>query len=234
MGYWGEVAKRAAKTALQDARLNTTSVVSGFVVQGVIAAILFVVTGFTEATLMQRVLTALVPLLTFPVAFTVRMITEPAAMAVDDRAKIAALEDAAKNDPVSHTLEMTLSATNQHVPGQLHAVVTLKNVGTTPIQAGVTEVVAIAADGEEGPTQHCSEALLRVGQAGFYHFDLDVAPTPGLTGSARFRVITSFGRAGLKPSRSLTRTFEMNYRMDGQRPRWVTGILKEEERPLVS
>jgi hypothetical protein len=78
MGYWGNVSKIAAGQALKDAKLDSVvSAVIAILAQCLIASAIFVGLGFTEAALATRVLTALTPFLTFPIAFLIRAALVP-------------------------------------------------------------------------------------------------------------------------------------------------------------
>lgn len=91
MGYWGKVARRAGKAALEDAKWTTPNVVTGLLVQGVSAAAIFFLLGFTEANLIGRGIAAATPFLTVPMAFLVRLVLTPPAMAREAECEIAAL-----------------------------------------------------------------------------------------------------------------------------------------------
>lgn len=91
--YWGEVAKRAARQAAKDAKLDTAAgVVVLFVSQAAIGIGLFVLLGqLTDANLWTRVMTGLAPFIIYPLAFVARMLTVPAAMARESHAKLQSL-----------------------------------------------------------------------------------------------------------------------------------------------
>ena len=83
MGYWGTVAKRAAKEAAKDVRLDSAvGVVVLLVSQTIVGAGLFAALGqWTGANIWTRIMTALAPFVVYPLAFTIRMVIVPASLA---------------------------------------------------------------------------------------------------------------------------------------------------------
>lgn len=79
MGYWGNVSKIAIGQAIKDAKLDSVvTAVIALLAQGLIAICIFIGLGqITNATAVTRVLTALTPFLTFPVAFIIRAALAP-------------------------------------------------------------------------------------------------------------------------------------------------------------
>ena len=231
MGYWGVVARRAARAALQDAKLTTASVVTGFIVQAMVALILFVALGFTDATLWARALTALTPFLTFPIAFGVRFLTEPANIYAEDRAKIEALERAAADDPISHRLELGASLDRVREAGRLTATVTLRTLGDVAINVGPTSVTRVA-NGTAYAPQMCDAATIRVRSSGMFYFDCGPAPAAGETGTVQLSVETTFGRAGGRHTRRLKRDMNLPYRVVGEAIQYPVEITIEEEEAI--
>jgi hypothetical protein len=92
MRYWGEIAKRAASAAAGDVRLGFMSLAVSFVGQIIVGAGLFILSGITSANVQTRVLSAILPLLLFPIMFVVRLFTAPPALDAERLVRIAEVE----------------------------------------------------------------------------------------------------------------------------------------------
>lgn len=92
MGYWGNVARLAAKAATDDSKFHTANLATGLLVQGAIAGTIFVASGFTEASAVTRALTAATPFLTWPAAFLVRFVAVPPKLAAEAASEIKRLQ----------------------------------------------------------------------------------------------------------------------------------------------
>jgi hypothetical protein len=80
--YWGTVAKRAAKQAAKDMRVDSVAAVAIVIaVQTVVGLGLFFVLGkLTDANFWTRVLSVAAPFVVYPLVFLVRMIVTPVLM----------------------------------------------------------------------------------------------------------------------------------------------------------
>ena len=80
--YWGAVAKRAAKEAGKDVRLDgPAAIITVIATQTVVAAGLFFALGkWTDTNVWTRVFSAAVPFILYPVAFLIRMASVPVAI----------------------------------------------------------------------------------------------------------------------------------------------------------
>jgi hypothetical protein len=92
MGYWGEIAKRAAGRAARDVRLGIMPLAVSFVGQMIVGGGLFILSGITSANVQTRVLSAVLPLLVFPIVFVVRLFMAPPALDTERLARIAEVE----------------------------------------------------------------------------------------------------------------------------------------------
>ena len=80
MGYWREIADAAHGKALKDAKLDSAvSAVISLLVQAATAVLIYALAGFTPASEMTRVIVAITPFLTYPLAFGVHFALEPKA-----------------------------------------------------------------------------------------------------------------------------------------------------------
>lgn len=143
MGYWGGVAKRAVTRAAKDLRLDSVvAVVLGLLIQALIGLLLFFALGNTDANIWTRIATGLAPFLMFPVAFAIRMATEPAAMARESQARIAALE-AEANGPAKKRAfyRSQLQVLYQNTGAHLRAVMGITQDDKLPLVATELETL---------------------------------------------------------------------------------------------
>lgn len=95
MGYWSNVARRAAGRAAKDTRLDTVvGAIIGVTSQAIIGLGIYVALGQTDVNLWTRCITALAPFFTYPLAFAIRMLTEQSAIWRTDQETIAELRNA--------------------------------------------------------------------------------------------------------------------------------------------
>ena len=92
-GYYGNVLRHAKRQALKDAKLdNATASIVSLAAQAGASLLLYIsLGGFTEATGITRLLTALTPFLAFPVALLWNMIRSPATLAAEQQETITSL-----------------------------------------------------------------------------------------------------------------------------------------------
>jgi hypothetical protein len=95
VGYYGDVLRHAKRQALKDAKLdNATAAIVSLGAQAAASFVLYIsLGGFTEATGITRLLTALTPFLAFPVALLWNIIRSPAILAAEQDGMITRLID---------------------------------------------------------------------------------------------------------------------------------------------
>jgi hypothetical protein len=94
MSYWNIVARRAAREAARDVKIETRiAVVILLITQAVIGGGLFLALGqLTGANLWTRIMTGLAPFLLYPLAFLARLVIVPIELDAHRQSSIAELE----------------------------------------------------------------------------------------------------------------------------------------------
>lgn len=95
MRYWSGIAKRAAARAAKDLRLDSAvGVVIGVLVQAITGVLIYALLGQTDVNFWTRAATAGAPFLAYPLAFLIRMATEPATQHAEDQERLLAVSAA--------------------------------------------------------------------------------------------------------------------------------------------